>query len=104
MIMPFHINSELVNNAFNSTNSVTGSNTLYNMDLDIYNIQNNISVGDTSANISLTSSQDYVMINAIVTKLNSQLPDLFYLGQTSHRLLRAPISQLDFALFQVCTF
>lgn len=63
------------NNAFNGTNSVTNSNSLYNMDLDIYNIQNNINIGDTSALIQLTSGQDYVMINAIVTKLNSQLPD-----------------------------
>lgn len=63
------------NNAFNSTNSVTNSNQLYNMDLDIYNIQNNINVGDTSALIQMTSFQDYVMVNAIVTKLNSQLPD-----------------------------
>lgn len=77
------INSNLIgdpplnpaNNAFNGTNSVTGSNTLYNMDLDIYNIQNNIRVGDTTARIDLTSGQDFVMINAIVTKLNSQLPD-----------------------------
>ena len=63
------------NNAFNSTNTSTGSSTLYNMDLDIYNIQNNIRIGDTTASINLTSDQDYVMINAIVTKLNSQLPD-----------------------------
>lgn len=64
-----------VNNAFNGTNSFTNSSTLYNMDLDVYSIQNNINVGDTSAEIQLTSSQDFVMINAIVTKLNSQLPD-----------------------------
>jgi hypothetical protein len=64
-----------VNNAFNGTNSLTNSNLLYNMDLDVYPIQNNISVGDTSAQIQLTSNQDFVMINAIVTKLNSQLPD-----------------------------
>lgn len=63
------------NNAFNSTNSVTGSGTLYNMDLDIYDIQNNIAIGDNQAEISLTSNQDYVMINSIITKLNSQLPD-----------------------------
>jgi LEA14-like dessication related protein len=44
------------------------------MDLDVYNIQNNINIGDTSAQIQLTSGQDFVMINAIVTKLN-QLPD-----------------------------
>jgi hypothetical protein len=47
---------------------------LYNMDLDVYNIQNNINIGDTSAQIQLTSGQDFVMIT-IVTKLNSQLPD-----------------------------
>ena len=63
------------NNVFNGTNSITGSSTLYNMDLDIYDIQNNIAIGDTSAEISLTSFQDFVMINAVVTKLNSQLPD-----------------------------
>jgi hypothetical protein len=44
------------------------------MDLDVYTIQNNINIGDTSQ-IQLTSGQDFVMINAIVTKLNSQLPD-----------------------------
>ncbi|CAN1490669.1 Gliding motility-associated, C-terminal domain [Flavobacteriaceae bacterium] len=64
-----------VNNAFNGTNSQTNSSTLYNMDLDVYPIQNNINIGDTSAQIQLTSSRDFVMINAIVTKLNSQLPD-----------------------------
>ena len=63
------------NNAFNGTNTFTNSNQLFNMDLDVYNIQNNIQIGDTTANIQLTSSQDFVMINCIVTKLNSQLPD-----------------------------
>lgn len=63
------------NNAFNGTNSFTNSSTLYNMDLDVYTIQNNIKIGDTSAQIRLTSGQDFVMANAIVTKLNSQLPD-----------------------------
>jgi gliding motility-associated-like protein len=64
-----------VNNAFNGTNSFTGATDLFNMDLDVYSIQNNIAIGDTSATIQMTSSQDFVMINAIVTKLNSQLPD-----------------------------
>lgn len=62
-------------NAFNSTNSVTGMSTLYNMDLDIYDIENYINVGDETADIALTSGQDFVMINTIITKLNSQLPD-----------------------------
>tara|TARA_R100001369_G_scaffold31662_1_gene56149 strand:+ start:42868 stop:44649 length:1782 start_codon:yes stop_codon:yes gene_type:complete len=63
------------NNAFNGTNSFTGDTDLYNMDIDVYNIQDNISIGDTSATIALTSGQDFVMINNIITVLNSQLPD-----------------------------
>ena len=63
------------NNAFNGTNSFTGATNLFNMDIDVYNIQDNIVIGDTSATISLTSGQDFVMINNIITVLNSQLPD-----------------------------
>ncbi|PHR70562.1 MAG: hypothetical protein COA67_08020 [Lutibacter sp.] len=63
------------NNAFNGTNSFTGQSNLYNMDMDFYDIQNNIDIGDTTATIQLTSGQDFVMINTIITKLNSQLPD-----------------------------
>ncbi|MDO1499999.1 gliding motility-associated C-terminal domain-containing protein [Winogradskyella maritima] len=63
------------NNAFNGTDSFTGQSDLYNMDIDVYNIQNNIAIGDTSATISLTSGQDFVMINSVITVLNSQLPD-----------------------------
>ncbi|WP_299129010.1 gliding motility-associated C-terminal domain-containing protein [uncultured Winogradskyella sp.] len=63
------------NNAFNGTNSFTGASNLYNMDIDVYNIQDNINIGDTSATITLTSGQDYVMINNVITVLNSQLPD-----------------------------
>jgi gliding motility-associated-like protein len=62
-------------NAFNGSNSFTGQSDLYNMDLDVYNIQNNIAIGDTSATIRLSSGQDFVMINTIITVLNSQLPD-----------------------------
>ena len=64
-----------INNVFNSTNSITGSNTLYNMDLDVYEIDNYVAIGDTSASITLSSSQDFIMINTVITKLNSQLPD-----------------------------
>lgn len=63
------------NNAFNGTNSFTNSRNLYNMDLDVYEIQNYITVGDDSVEIKLTSQQDFVMISTILTKLNSQLPD-----------------------------
>jgi gliding motility-associated-like protein len=64
-----------INNVFNGTDSVSGSNTLYNMDMDIYDIQNYIQVGDTTAEVKLSSSQDFIMINTVVVKLNSQLPD-----------------------------
>src|SRR5690554_588464 len=62
-------------NAFNGTNSFTGSDTLHNMDIDFYSISNYVNTGDTSANIQLTSGQDFVMINNIVTVLNTELPD-----------------------------
>jgi gliding motility-associated-like protein len=63
------------NNAFNGTNSITGSSSLYNMDLDIYDIQNYISIGNSSVEVKMTTAQDFVLINTIVTKLNSQLAD-----------------------------
>ena len=45
------------------------------MDIDVYPIENTINVGDISATIQLTSGQDLVMVNNIITVLNSQLPD-----------------------------
>lgn len=63
------------NNQFNGTNSFTNEDMLFNMDIDFYGIENNIEVGDTQAVIQLTSGQDFVMINNIITVLNSQLPD-----------------------------
>ena len=62
------------NNAFNGTNSFVGTDILFNMDLDVYNIEKNISIGDTKAQIELTSNRDFVMINTIVTKLTSYFP------------------------------
>jgi gliding motility-associated-like protein len=62
-------------NQFNGTNSFTGNPDFYNMDLDFYNIENNIQPGDTSATITLTSGQDLVMINNVITVLNTELPD-----------------------------
>jgi gliding motility-associated-like protein len=74
----------LGDNAFNGTNSFTNSNTYYNCDLDVYDIQDNINIGDTSATIKLTTGDfdsngqfraDLIIINNIITVLNSQLPD-----------------------------
>ncbi|MBW2961373.1 gliding motility-associated C-terminal domain-containing protein [Mesonia aestuariivivens] len=76
------INGNVISNAlnpadnqFNGTNSFTGDTDFYNMDLDFYDIENNINIGDTSALIELTSGQDLIMINNIVTVFNSTLPE-----------------------------
>lgn len=63
------------NNQFNGTNSFTGSDQLFNMDLDFYSIENNINPGDTTAAIQVTSGQDLVLINNVITVLNVELPD-----------------------------
>ena len=74
----------LSDNAFNGTNTFTNSNVFYNCDLDVYDIQDNINIGDTSATIKMTTGglddfgifrADLIIINNIVTVLNSQLPD-----------------------------
>jgi len=71
-------------NAFNGTNSFTGSTDFYNGDLDFYNIEDNISPGDTQAEIRLTTGDfdifgqfraDLIILNNIITVLNSQVPD-----------------------------
>jgi gliding motility-associated-like protein len=64
-----------LNNAFNSTNSFTGSNELFNMDLDVYDIESFIQIGNPTAIIELISLQDFVMITTVISKLNNQLPD-----------------------------
>lgn len=74
----------LANNAFNGTNTFTNSNIFFNGDLDVYDIQNNIAIGDTETLIKLTTGgfdtdgsyrADLIIINNIITVLNSQLPD-----------------------------
>ena len=89
------------NNAFNGTNTFTGSEDLYNMDLDVYNIQGNIDIGDTTATIKLRSNQDVVMVNAIVTKLNSQLPDATIVGGNLQTACNSQQITLDYTVYNV---
>ena len=63
------------NNAFNGTNTFTNSDTFYNMDLDFYSAEGLIEPGDDTALITLTSGQDLILINNIITVLNVALPD-----------------------------
>ncbi|MRT15757.1 hypothetical protein F3C99_02150, partial [Vitellibacter sp. q18] len=66
-------------NNFNSTNSYTGSTVSYQMDLDYYDLENIvppiIQPGVTSIDVILSSGQDYIMVNNIITSVNSELPD-----------------------------
>lgn len=87
-----------INNVFNSTNSITNSSSLYNMDLDIYDIEDFIQIGDTQASISLTSSQDFIMINTVVTKLNSQLPDATISLNNVNQTCDSRTLNLDFSI------
>ncbi|OYQ33019.1 hypothetical protein CHU92_13950 [Flavobacterium cyanobacteriorum] len=88
-------------NAFNGTNSITGSNTLYNMDLDVYDIQGFINIGSLSAEITLESGQDFVMINTILTKLNSQLPDATVTVNNVGQQCGSGQVQLNYTVFNV---
>ncbi len=76
------INGVLINNAlnpadnaFNGTNSYTGSTVLFNMDLDVYDLEGIVMPGDTSIDIALTSGLDFVMVNNLITSVNSEIPD-----------------------------
>lgn len=96
-------------NAFNGTNSFTNSTTSYNMDLDVYDIQNFINIGDDTATIQLTTGElvngqiqaDLILINNIVTVLNSQLPDATV--QIDEVLLACDNKaiQVDYTIFNV---
>ena len=93
--------SNPANNVFNSTSSVTGSNTLYNMDLDIYDIEDYIEIGDTEATITLSSFQDFIMINTVVTKLNSQLPDATIVLEDYETSCNSGTIELNYTVYNV---
>ncbi|HLV91922.1 MAG TPA: CARDB domain-containing protein, partial [Aequorivita sp.] len=66
------------NNAFNGTNSYIGppgNAQAYNMDLDFYDLVGLVEPGDSTIDIRLTSGQDWIMVNNIITSVNSELPD-----------------------------
>lgn len=86
------------NNAFNGTNSITGSVNLFNMDLDIYFLDQYLSIGAQSANVSLTSGQDFVLINTVVTKLNSQLPDASILFSDIENQCNSRVVKLQYSI------
>lgn len=86
-------------NAFNSTNSFTGSNQLYNMDLDVYDIESFIQIGNPTANIQLISLQDFVMITTVISKLNNQLPDATVTFETPDIECNSRTFTVDYTVF-----
>ena len=62
-------------NAFNGTNSYTGSTELWNMDLDMYELSSFVKVDDTSLDIKVKTAQDVVFLNTIVLSVYSVFPD-----------------------------
>jgi|GEM_PF-2073289 len=76
------INNQLIwndlnppNNAFNGTNTFTGSTELWNMDLDMYDLSKHVNVDDTSLDIKIKTGGDVVLINTIVLSVYSVFPD-----------------------------
>jgi gliding motility-associated-like protein len=61
-------------NPFNSTNSYTGANVFWNMDLDVFDVSSFIQVGDTEAVLTFTSLYTRLIQN-VVTVIPSELPD-----------------------------
>ena len=45
------------------------------MDLDVYDLQGIVQPGDTQIDIQLTSGQDLVLVNNVITSVNSEIPD-----------------------------
>ncbi|WP_452228882.1 T9SS type B sorting domain-containing protein [Lacinutrix sp. MEBiC02404] len=97
-------------NAFNGTNSFTNSNTFYNGDLDVYNIQDNIAIGDTSVEIKLTTGAtddfgifraDLIILNNIITVLNSQLPDATITINNYYMPCYSKTIDLDYTVFNI---
>ncbi|MBA5794050.1 gliding motility-associated C-terminal domain-containing protein [Flavobacterium sp. xlx-214] len=63
------------NNAFNGTNTFSGSIEAWNMDLDLYDLSNHVKADDTSLDIKMKTNGDVVLINTIVLSVYSVFPD-----------------------------
>ena len=61
-------------NPFNGTNSYTGDTDLYNMDIDLFDVSQYVSMGDTSANVSFESGRLRLLQNVNIS-LPNQLPE-----------------------------
>ena len=99
----FDLTNEInpLNNAFNSTNSFTGSDQLYNMDIDVYDIESFIEIGNPTATIELVSLQDFVMISTVISKLNNQLPDATVTFETPETQCNSRSFSVNYTVYNV---
>lgn len=84
------------NNAFNSTNTFTGSSELWNMDLDQYDIKNYVNANDTSLDIKVKTGADVVFINTIVLSVYSVFPDATMHFNTYKNYCKTRIVDLEY--------
>src|SRR5690606_25191966 len=86
------------NNAFNGTNTFSGSTEMWNMDLDQYDLSNFVNVDDTSLDIKITTAADVVFINTIVLSVYSVFPDATLLINNFKNYCNTLIIDLDFTI------
>ncbi|MDG1328741.1 MAG: hypothetical protein P8P27_00750, partial [Flavobacteriaceae bacterium] len=90
-----------LNNAFNGSNSYTGSNDLFNMDLDVYDLEGIVQPDDTEDQINLTSDQDLIIINNLIISVNSELPDATIEFDPVVAICDSGDIQIDYTVFNV---
>lgn len=86
------------NNAFNCTNSFSGSTELWNMDLDLYELSDYVKVDDTSLDIKVKTGGDVVLINTIVLSVYSVFPDATVIADSYKNYCRTRIIDLDYVV------
>lgn len=97
-----------VDNAFNSTNSFATDSlarvTLFNMDMDVYDIENFIKKGDKSVKIRARTGKDLIIFNNIITVFNSQIPDASINANTITTRCYERIIDVSYTVYNVnCT-
>lgn len=65
-----------IDNIFNGTNSFKGTTNLWNVDLDFFEIQNCLNIGDTNTIINVSTNSDIFLLNSILLTIPSNLPDI----------------------------
>ena len=60
---------------YNSTNTFSNKDKNYNMDMDYFDISNDVQAGDQQIKITATASQDVIFFNVYAITFNNELPD-----------------------------